>query len=307
VAAGVVAAAIGIDTAGEVRVSAAWNNLIGLKPQRGRISTAPLAESCHGLGGYGVLATTAHDAAAVVAAVMGHTQTDRHTPPTIRLAELHDIITAPLTIAVSDRCPSPFGHVTVDRQIRRQMDNMCCTLEDLGHRVVSGMANYGGSLWWNFAVRAAAGLFESTQRLGGIAAVGDPQTRTRARIGFLLSEATLRKARARETGIRRRMRAVFDHADVLLTPTAATPAPALPVPARTSTVTDLRRAAGACPFTWAWNVLGWPALTVPAGFTDAGLPVGVQLMGPPNSEPMLLALANSVEALTGYAHRRPAP
>ena len=51
---------------------------------------------------------------------------------------------------------------------------------------------------------------------------------------------------------------------------------------------------GACPYTWPWNVLGWPGVSVPAGFVD-GLPVGAQLLGPANSEGLLLALAAELE------------
>lgn len=52
----------------------------------------------------------------------------------------------------------------------------------------------------------------------------------------------------------------------------------------------------ACPFAWPWNVLGWPGVNVPAGFVDDGLPVGAQLLGPANSEPLLLSLAAQLEA-----------
>lgn len=50
----------------------------------------------------------------------------------------------------------------------------------------------------------------------------------------------------------------------------------------------------ACPYAWPWNVLGWPGVNVPAGFVD-GLPVGAQLLGPANAEPLLISLAAQVE------------
>lgn len=52
----------------------------------------------------------------------------------------------------------------------------------------------------------------------------------------------------------------------------------------------------ACPYAWPWNVLGWPGVNVPAGFTGDGLPVGAQLLGPANSEPRLISLAAQLEA-----------
>jgi amidase len=61
----------------------------------------------------------------------------------------------------------------------------------------------------------------------------------------------------------------------------------------------------ACPVTWPWNVLGWPSINVPAGFTSDGLPIGVQLMGPANSEPMLISLAAELEAVCGWVAKQP--
>jgi amidase len=54
-------------------------------------------------------------------------------------------------------------------------------------------------------------------------------------------------------------------------------------------------------------VLGWPAIDVPAGFTDDGLPVGVQLMGGPGSEPLLVSLAAQLEADRPFHERAPEP
>ena len=64
---------------------------------------------------------------------------------------------------------------------------------------------------------------------------------------------------------------------------------------------------GACPYAWPWNVLGWPGVSVPAGFVD-GLPVGAQLLGPANSEGLLLALAAELEEKLRWQERlRPIP
>ena len=61
----------------------------------------------------------------------------------------------------------------------------------------------------------------------------------------------------------------------------------------------------ACPVTWPWNLLGWPSINVPAGFTSDGLPIGVQLMGPADSEPLLISLAAELEAIGGWANKQP--
>ncbi|BBY61446.1 hypothetical protein MSAR_45820 [Mycolicibacterium sarraceniae] len=52
-----------------------------------------------------------------------------------------------------------------------------------------------------------------------------------------------------------------------------------------------------CPVTFPWNMLGWPSINIPAGFTADGLPIGVQLMGPSTSGPLLISLAAELEAI----------
>jgi amidase len=61
----------------------------------------------------------------------------------------------------------------------------------------------------------------------------------------------------------------------------------------------------ACPYAWPWNVLGWPGVNVPAGFVRGGLPVGAQLLGPANSEPLLVSLAAQLEAELRWHERWP--
>ena len=62
---------------------------------------------------------------------------------------------------------------------------------------------------------------------------------------------------------------------------------------------------GACPYAWPWNVIGWPGVNVPAGLTDGGLPIGVQLLGPANTEELLISLAAELEAEERWHERRP--
>ncbi|HZU60938.1 MAG TPA: amidase family protein, partial [Solirubrobacteraceae bacterium] len=62
---------------------------------------------------------------------------------------------------------------------------------------------------------------------------------------------------------------------------------------------------GYCPYTWPWNVLGWPAVNVPAGLTGDGLPLGAQLLGPANSEPLLISLAAALEQVQRWPDHWP--
>ena len=105
--------------------------------------------------------------------------------------------------------------------------------------------------------------------------------------------------------MRRQVGAIFRRFDIVLTPTTAMPA--LPVGAidgLSDWDTD-KVITAACPYTWPWNVIGWPSISVPAGLTAAGLPVGAQLLGPAGSEARLIELAAEVEALRRWHARRP--
>jgi amidase len=62
---------------------------------------------------------------------------------------------------------------------------------------------------------------------------------------------------------------------------------------------------GACPYAWPWNALGWPAMSVPAGLTDEGLPVGAQLLGTAGQESRLIALAAQLERECRWHERWP--
>jgi amidase len=98
---------------------------------------------------------------------------------------------------------------------------------------------------------------------------------------------------------------IFRRFDVVVTPTTARPA--MPVGALdglSSWKTD-QKMTGYCPYTWPWNVLGWPGVNIPAGLTQEGLPVGAQLLGPVNSEPLLISLAAALEQVERWHERWP--
>ena len=304
VAAGLVAAAIGSDGAGSVRIPAAWTNLVGIKPQRGRISTWPLAEAFNGITVYGVLARTVADAAVVLDAVAGNVPGDLHRPPPVSLSESVGMAPGTLRIAVSTRFPYTGLRARLDPQIRAALGTVAERLSELGHTVMHGNPDYGLRLSWSFLSRSTAGLVDWADRIGNGVTL-DARTQANVRLGRLLSQQVLRRARAHEEASRHRVGSIFDAVDVVLAPTTAQPPPNVNrFDKLGGTATD-RAMIAACPVTWPWNVLGWPSINVPAGFTSDGLPIGVQLMGPENSEPLLVSLAAELEAVSDWSSSQP--
>lgn len=304
VAAGLVAAAIGSDGAGSVRIPAAWTHLVGIKPQRGRISTWPLPEAFNGITVNGVLARTVTDAALVLDAASGNAPGDLHQPPPVRVSDFVAQAPGPLKIALSTKFPYTVFRAKLHPEIRAAMETVAGQLEELGHTVMPDDPDYNLRMSWNFLSRSTSGLLDWVDRLGPSVTL-DKRTVANTRTGWMLSQNTLRKARAKEVESHRRIGWIFNLVDVVLAPTTAQPPPRVHDFDHRGGLSTDREMIRRCPVTWPWNLLGWPSINVPAGFTYGGLPIGVQLMGPANSEPLLISLAAELEALNGWAMRQP--
>jgi amidase len=304
VAAGLVTAAIGSDGAGSVRIPAAWTHLVGIKPQRGRISTWPLPEAFNGITVNGVLARTVTDAALVLDAASGNADGDLHKPEAVNVSEYVSQAPGPLTVAMSTKFPFTGFRAKLHPEILAAMKRIVGRLEDLGHTVRAADPDYGLRTSWNFLSRSTSGLLDWADRLGPHVTF-DKRTTSNMRMGRILSEKILRDARIREAESQRRIGWIFNLADVVLAPTTALPPPRVDDFDRRGGLSTDRAMIRACPVTWPWNLLGWPSINIPAGFTSDGLPIGVQLMGPANSEPLLISLAAALEAVGAWVADQP--
>ncbi|MBS9371549.1 amidase [Rhodococcus sp. B50] len=304
VAAGLVPAALGSDGAGSVRIPASWSNLVGIKPQRGRISMWPDAESFNGLTTHGPLARTVADAALLLDVVSGNHPGDRHRREPLTVSDAVGRDPGKLNIALSLKIPFTATPTRLDARVRTRIAALAAVLRDLGHEVTLADPDYGILFGLNFLPRSMSGIEDWVHRLPD-PSLPDVRTRANARAGRLLHGFPLRAARAAEPRLHRRVGRIFDRFDVVLAPTTATPP--LPVTAIDGIggwATD-KVITGACPYAWPWNVLGWPAVNVPAGFTEERLPVGAQLLGPENSEPLLVSLASQLEAVLRWHEHTP--
>ncbi|WP_042377624.1 amidase [Streptacidiphilus melanogenes] len=305
VAAGLVPAALGSDGAGSVRIPASWTNLVGIKPQRGRISAHPEPESFHGLTVSGPLARTVADAALLLDAAAGSHSVDRHRPLFEPLGTAVGREPGRLRIGLALDTAFAIYPRALDPQVERATVALADTLAALGHRLDTVRLAYG-PIGFTQLPRAMAGIRAWSRRVPD-ARLLDPRTRANIRTGALLGGPVLRAARAAEPWLQRRVGRVFDAFDVVLTPTTATPPPLVgATDAMGSAALDRAMLTG-CPYAWPWNVLGWPAVSIPAGFTAAGLPIGCQLLGPACSEPLLVSLAAQLETELRWHDRRPAP
>ncbi len=293
VAAGLVPAAIGSDGAGSIRIPAAWTHLVGIKPGRG---TLPSPEAFNGITEWGPLARTTTDAALLLDVLAGG---DRGR---FRAAAGRD--PGRLRVALSLRPAfSLVRGLAPDPEVRAAVVGVARTLHELGHEIVVADPRYG-MIGLNFLPRSLAGVHDWC-RVTPDESLLDFRTRDAGRMGARLGGRALALSRRSLGFFQRRVGRIFDRADVVLAPTAA--APPLPVGAidgLSGWGTD-RAVITACPYTWPWNVLGWPGVNVPAGLTAAGLPVGAQLLGPAGGEELLVSLAAQLESVARWADRTP--
>ncbi|MEU6083185.1 amidase [Streptomyces sp. NPDC047108] len=303
VAAGLVPAALGSDGAGSVRIPAAWTHLIGIKPQRGRISTWPEEEAFNGITGIGPLARTVADAALLLDAASGSHPGDLHTPEPLTLLPAASREPGRLRVALSLRPPFTGMPMSLDPAVRAAVTGVAERLAALGHEVVEEDPKYG-PVGLAFVPRATAGVREWCDRVPDPSLL-DPRTRGAARLGRLLGGGPLRLARAVEPRLHARVGGIFRRFDAVLAPTTATPPPRIGSLISLSGLRTDRAMIAACPYAWPWNVLGWPGVNVPAGFAGGGLPLGAQLLGPANSEPLLISLAAQLEADQRWYERWP--
>jgi amidase len=293
VAAGLVGAAYGSDGGGSIRIPASVNGLFGLKPQRGRVSLGPDLEHWYGLSAAGALTRTVLDTALWLDSVA-------EVAPERPFADAARSDPGRLRIALSFK---PSAVTRVDKRVRTAVERVAETLRSLGHSVTERDPDYG-ELAPLFLPRWLAGIRDDVHALPHPERL-ERRTRQLAALGRLVGDGALRRARAAEEERTRRINAVFDDHDVLLTPTIPAPPDRLGRFEGRSLAPTIMLVAGMVGFTQPWNVTGQPAASIPAPVEPGGLPIGAQLVGRPADEATLLSLSAQLERELGWPELRP--
>jgi amidase len=208
-----------------------------------------------------------------------------------------------LRIAVSLKGTRALAPPMLDPRCRTAVEETAELLGSLGHEV-SWRGPKWGTVGNGVAVLYMRGVADDARQLPNRERLGR-QVNGIARMGSLIPDSVVKRTKAAIPKHARRLNAIFNEADVLLLPVIGEP----PVPigkwdSRSGmwTLTGMTRRTGFGP---PWNYVGNPAASVPAGFTQDGLPVSVQLVGRPDDEATLLSLAAQLEAERPWAERRP--
>ncbi|MGY2702178.1 amidase [Nocardioides sp. HB32] len=292
VSAGMVPVGMGGDGGGSIRIPSASCGLFGLKPQRGRVTTAPHPHLWWALGTAGPLTRSVLDSALVYDAIRGNVEGDLYT------AGGHE----PFVDAVGrepGRLRIGWSTRPVARGVRpdpvhvQAVRDTAALLTELGHDVREVDPRYpdptAAFVPQFFAgIRAEADLVEHYDRL-------ERRTRETCRLGAWVTPKVVDFALARTEQVSVKANRVFDDVDVLLTPAIAHRPPRVGRLDGVGTVLASLRAMPAIAYAALWNVAGNPAASVPAGVGADGLPVAVQLVGRTDDEATLFSLSAQLE------------
>ena len=302
VAAGMSAIAHATDGAGSIRYPAAYCGLFGLKPQRNRVSLSPDREHWHGLSVSGCVSRTVMDTALYLDAVSGAEKGDFDSPPPFDRPLVEAARTSPgkLRIACTTKTILPVPKAT---EVIDGYEETIALLRSLGHEVTDAAPNLGPLITDFYplyfrGIRAEGLSMPHPERLSD-------QTKGFVRLGRLISDRRLAKVRDRMPAASRRIQELWRDYDVLLTPATAQ----LPVEVGhwrgQGALRTINGMSNVYPYAAAWNYTGQPAATIPAGFTDSGLPRSVMMIARPNDEATLISLGAQLEAERPWADRHP--
>jgi len=282
VATGLASFGLGTDTAGSGRVPAAFNNIVGLKPSAGRISTRGVVPACRSLDCVSIFAMTCTDAAQVLAVIEGFDSQDPYS------RNLDDVPVHGRRFGVPRRDQLQFFG---DHEYALLFDRCAARIESLGGSLVevdfdpfleAGRLLYGGP--WVAERYAAVGDFIERH-----ASAVHPVTREVIGAGKCPSAVEMFRAQYRLMSLKRTIEQLWDRVDLMITPTAGTIYERAHVDAEPI---SLNATLGY--YANFANLLNLAGAAFPAGFRADGLPFGVTLLGRSATERALLAIADQL-------------
>ena len=298
VAAGMAYGAIGTDTAGSIREPSALCGVVGLKPTYGRISARGVIPLSVSLDHVGPIGRTVADVAVILAAIAGYDAGDKASmdvPVEDYVAALRSNL-PPLRVGV----PRKFFFDDLDKEVSSATTH-----------ALSGLAAMGAEIReielqvpTDRTLQSAESYAFHAQFVDRSRELYQPETLRRIVTGQNVSPERLLECRRELERVRRDIVRVLADVDVLVTPTTPIPAPAIaelkrdPELLRPRELLLLRN-------TRPINVWGLPAISVPCGFTEGGLPIGLQIIGPHWGEARVLQVAHAYEQATAWHKRQP--
>ncbi|SPF50022.1 Enantiomer-selective amidase (fragment) [Candidatus Sulfotelmatobacter kueseliae] len=273
---------------------------MGLKPSYGRVSSRGVIPLSASLDHVGPLAASVEDAAIVLQAIAGY-DADDGTSADVPVADWAGVLgegAQGLRVGV----PRAYFYDELDPEVASAMEHALRGIQTLGAEMKEVQLNAPTDR----ALQAAESYAYHAGNVNRTPEFYQPETLRRIRSGENVSPAEITQRRRELEEARRNISGIFTDVDVLVTPTTPIPAPLIddlktnPDALRPAELKLLRN-------TRPFNVWGLPAISVLCGFTQAGLPIGLQIAGPHWREDLVLRLAHAYEQATAWQRRQCPP
>jgi amidase len=302
-AAGMCPISQGSDGGGSIRIPSSVCGLFGIKPARGRVSHAPLmGDALNGLSTDGPIARTVQDAALLLDVMEGYETGDPYWAPPPQRPFVEEVGADPGKLRIAFTAQTPNGE-EVHPDCVVAMEGAAKLLQSLGHSVEEAapdwfhpeLVHYFVTVW-----QAAYGYHQvPLEQL-------EPLNRALAETALQSTSPDYTRAVMELQAISRKIVALWDDYDVLLTPTLALPPrPVGWMLGEEDPWVGFAKAGAFTPFTPVINVTGQPAVSVPLHWSDDNLPIGVHLIGRPADEATLIRISSQLEEARPWKDRRP--
>jgi len=289
----------GSDGGGSIRVPASCCGVVGIKPSRGRVSSAPYFNPRGGLITHGPIARTVADAALMLDVMAGYEAGDTYYAPPPTQSFLASTRVDPPRLRIGMLVTSDQW---IDPEVVAAVEQTGALLQSMGHTVGEAKVDLTGL---GAIFRVMCHSESAANDLGDPAEFSDPFSAWCAERGKRWSAVDYIKATEELFGRGRDIISRMADWDCIILPTVALVPPQLDTfLAVTERASDDDLAY--IPFTYPFNISGQPALSLPMGWSSSGLPIGVQFVGQPYGEALIIALAAEVERAAPWAAKYPA-
>ncbi len=303
-ACGMVPIATGSDLGGSLRNPAAWSNVVGIRPSQGRVPGVNEDLGWSSLSIAGPMGRTVGDVALQLSVMAGH---DKRSPVSIR--ESGEGFAGSLGRDFKDvriAWSKDLGGRPMDAENSRVTESVRHVFEDLGCIVDDDEPDFSSTDEIFQAIRAYIFAIKHEVHLQDHRDLMKETVVWNTEQGLKMPAIDLAHAERLRTRLWEQMMVFFDKYEFLALPVTSVP----PFSVEDEYVTEINGVQLETYLDWMWpcytiTVTGLPAISVPAGFTSGGLPVGLQLVGRPRDEMGLLQLANAFEGETNFWKQRP--
>jgi aspartyl-tRNA(Asn)/glutamyl-tRNA(Gln) amidotransferase subunit A len=275
--------AIGTDSGGSVRQPGCFAGIVGFKPTMAALPMAGVAGSCWTLDCLGLFTTQVSDLARVWSVLVAHDRAQVTAPARLRVGYLSD---------------DSWGRA--DSEVWRHYLAAVGRLQESGFETVPlSMPGFNDSIYVAMVVAYAEVASQHVELIRNKPELYDQAIRGLIALGEVWSSRLYLDAQRLRPVLRRRFAAIAAPFDALLTPTVAIQPPTIGIPPRVNGDSEGHDLYTFSRFTVPLNVIGYPAISIPCGLDNDGLPIGIQIIGKPGQDLVLLRIAQRAEETLG--------